>query len=67
VTANKLPTDRRIQAWRLAGRLVCQCAEPVPVPVPIFGGHECRVCRRLVLDGGEELIRLTLDELEEPT
>jgi hypothetical protein len=57
-TEHHLPTSARLAAWRQAGRLICQCDEPRPVHLAIFGGDECRRCAKLIAGRvGEELLR----------
>ena len=53
--------DRHLYCWycrkrRMRARLVaeplalvCDCARPVPEPVPIFGGVQCRRCGRRIV------------------
>jgi hypothetical protein len=43
--------------WREAGQLICQCADPVPRRVELFGGYECRRCWKLITRCGPELLR----------
>lgn len=62
----KLPSDERMRAWRLAGRFVCQCRDPVRRPVGVFGGWECRRCWHPIIDQlqAQQLIESVLAEVD---
>lgn len=43
---NRLPSDRKMMADRIANRFVCTCSTPVPRSLGAFDGHECGTCWR---------------------
>jgi len=59
-------SDRRHRAWRLVGRLVCDCDVPSPRSIALFNATECAICYRLVVGRvGEELVYRTLELVED--
>lgn len=65
--ANRLPSDHQMRVWRLAGRFVCQCREPVRMRIGAFDGWECRGCWRPIIAHHQavELIGKTLDHCDD--
>lgn len=65
MTRTRLPSDHQMAAWRLAGRLICQCLSPIPVIIGAFAARECSQCAKPILHRhqAEELIANVLREV----
>jgi hypothetical protein len=59
-----MPSDEKMRAWRLAGRLTCTCSMPVPVRVAPFNATECRQCGKRIVPDAVGLMAEVLDALD---
>lgn len=64
MSATRLPSSERVDAFRLAGRFVCSCGVPFPRRLGVWQCSECSTCGKLILatDAALELLERMIDD-----